>query len=267
MTAFISQLALTFKWAIRDRLFYAVFGVAILLLGLSILMSSFSMRQVQELSITLALSFNSLFLLILGILLGTSSLWREIERRYTHSVLTLPISRGSYLLGKFCGLSLFLMVCTVILAVVAAVVVALGSASYPSDVPVSWNNFFLAAIADGLKSILIAAIALLFSTVATSFYLPFFASLAVYFAGSATQEVYEYLFGKYGEQMSTWLWIGLKSLYYILPNFAALNFKVQAIYGLSIAGGQVFLGGGYFILYCSLVLGVALFVFSRRQFS
>jgi len=267
MSAYLSQIKLTLRWAIRDRLFYAVLGVALLLLLLVPVLSSFSMRQVQELSLTLALSFNALFLLVLGVLLGTSTLWREIERRYTHAVLTLPISRGSFLLGKFTGLAFFLILCTFVLALVAALVVMLSSATYPSETPIAWGAFVLAVLGDGLKAILVAALAMLFSTLATSFYLPFFVTLAIYFAGSATQEVFEYLQGKHGEQISPLvLWVA-KGLYFLLPNFSAFNYKVQAIYALPVSSEQVMLTLVYFVVYGGLVLGFALFIFGRRQFS
>lgn len=256
------------KWAIRDRLFYAVFAVALFLLLLIPVLSSFSMRQVQELSVTLALSFNSLFLLILGVLLGTSSLWREIERRYVHSVLSLPVSRNWYLLGKFAGLAIFLLLCTIFLGLVAALVVAMASVTYPSNVPIAWPTFALAVLGDGLKAILIAGLALLFSTLATSFYLPFFVTFAIYFAGSSLQEVYEYLhMPEKSAQLSPFLLHVVDGLYYLLPNLSVFDFKVQAIYALPVSSGEVLLILGYFVLYGGLVIGLALYFLGRRQFS
>lgn len=258
---------MTIRWAIRDRLFYAVFGVAVFLLLLIPLLSSFSMRQVQELAITLALSFNSLFLLILGLLLGTSSFWREIERKYTHAVLSLPMSRGVFLLGKFSGLAVFLIFCAVLLGLVAALTVFLAAASYPGENAIAWDVFVLAIIADTLKAILVAAIAILISSVATSFYMPFFVTSSIYLAGSASQEVYDYLHGASVEKYSPAMNLFMDGLYYLLPNFTAFNFKVYAIYSLYPPLEQIVLSLFYFFLYLCIVIMLAFFVFSRREFS
>ncbi|MGA2152083.1 MAG: ABC transporter permease, partial [Geobacteraceae bacterium] len=80
---------------LRDRLLQAVLGVAAVMLLLVPSLSTFSMRQVQELAITLSLSSISLVLLVLALLLGSSAVWRDIERRYTASILALPVSRAT----------------------------------------------------------------------------------------------------------------------------------------------------------------------------
>lgn len=252
---------------LRDKIAYAVLGAAGGGLLLVVALSTFSMRQVQELSVTLTLSFNAFFLLILGVLLGTSTLWREIDRHYLHAVLTLPNSRSRFFLGKFAGLTVVLLLCTAVLGGVAALVVLVTSLLYPSEIPVAWMAFCFAVLCDGLKAVLIAVFALLFSTVATSFYLPFFASIAVYLAGNAVQEVYEYVHHASSERVSTLLQWSVDALYYLLPNFSVFNYKVQAIYSLPVSWSQLAITIGYFFIYFGLVLGLALFVFGRRQFS
>lgn len=267
MHPFLTYLRLTFIWAIRDRLFIAVLVVALLLILLVPAFALFSMRQVQELSVTLTLSSVSFVLLILSVLLGSSSIWRDIERRYTASVLTLPISRYSYVLGKFCGLSLFLAVSGLLLGAAGAVVITVISAQYPSDLPVHWGNIFLAISADILKYIMLAAIAMLFSSLSTSFFLPMFGSIAVFIAGSGSQEVYEYVSGAYGKTLSPVTVALIKGAYYSLPNYAAFNLKVQAIYGLSHSWIGLMLTLVYFLVFTVMALSGCMLLFSRRQLS
>lgn len=259
------RIYLNLRGLFRDRFFYAVFLTAFFLIVLIPAFSNFSMRQVQELSLSLALSTHSAFLLILAILLGTSSLWRDIERRFIHSVLSLPLSRGRYLLEKFVAVAVFMLLCSVILALAAAVAVVVASASYPSAIPVNWLLFLVAIAADYLKSLLIVALALLFSTLATSFYLPFFVSLALYLCGSASQQVYEYINSSTAEKLSSWIVLMAQVFYYLLPNFTLFDFKVQAIYSLPLDTTQLFLAGGYFVVYGSLIMIAAIVCFTKRQ--
>ena len=267
MSAFFSQVQLTLRWAIRDRLFYAVLGVALVMLLLVPVFSSFSMRQVQELSITLSLSVINLILIVVAVLLGTSTIWREIEKKYTASVLTLPLSRSSYLLGKFVGVSLFLLLTLLVLGTVSLIIISISAAGYPSEIPIPWFNLFSAYFFILLKSILIASFAIFFSTVGTSFFLPFFSTFAIYLAGSGSQEVFEYITGKYGETISPLTVEAARIVYYVLPNLASFDLQVYAIYGLELPVAHIGMVVVYFIVYTSIMLFLALWTYNRRQLS
>ena len=250
---------------VRDRILHAVLGVALVLLLLVPVLSGFSMRQVQELSITLSLSAISLVLLVVTLLLGTSSVWRDVERRYVASILTLPISRATYLLAKFCSMAIFLLLCGMILAAVTCVVVPISAAQYPSDLPIAWGAILVAIAADVLKYLLLAGIAILLSTVSTSFFLPFFGTLAIYLAGSASQEVYEFISGDFGRQAGPLAMGTVKGAYYLLPNLAAFDFKVHAVYSLPITAESMALPLVYASTYSALLLALAIWVFNRRE--
>ncbi len=261
----INQVTLTLRSVLSDRILHAICGVAVLLVVLVPVFSSFSMRQVQESSIGLALSASSLVLLVLATQLGASSVFREVDRRYTSSVLTLPLSRGEFVAGRFLGLSLFLLLTTIILACGSALVILYATSTYPSARPIAWLTLFLAFGTDLLKYILLMAIAMFFSTLSTSFTLPFFCTLAVYLAGSASQEVFEYITGSLGDQMPAMLRTLTELTYYLLPNFSSFDLHVQAVYGLDVNLGDVALSLLYAVVYTSIVLWAAIVCFKRRE--
>lgn len=260
-----NMMRLTFCAILRDRVLHALFGVAFLMFVLVPAFSLFSMRQAQELSITLALSCISIILLVLATLLGASSIWRDIERRYTASALGLPLSRANFLLGKFLGIAAFLLLCTALLAVFSVVVIKIGAAQYVSDVPVCWTNVFFAIVGEGLKYVLLAAVALLFSTTSTSFFLPIFGTLAIYCAGNASQEVMEFVSGEFGRQLAPMTKGLITVVYYLLPNLSAFDFKVEAIYALPLSPGGLLLTVLYFLVYTGILLALAVWVFARRE--
>ncbi len=250
---------------VRDRVLYAVLGVAGAMILMVPSLSSFSMRQVQELAITLSLSTVSVSLLVITLLLGSSSIWRDVERRYTTSILTMPVSRTEFLLSKFVSISLFLLLCTVILGLGSAVVISLARSSYPSDLPIHWANVTLALVGSFLKYQLLTAFALLLSTISTSFYLPFFSTIVIYFCGSASQEVFEYVSSEFGQAMSPLAGKAVTAAYYLLPNLSAFDYQVQAVYGLTVPAQGFLLVILYAFVYTSFLLGVAVYAFSRRQ--
>lgn len=255
----------TLKSFIRDRLLQLLSVCALFIFLVVPAISLFSMRQVQELSVTLSLSAISLILLILTIILGSSSVWRDLDRRYLASVLGLPVSRTSYILGKFGGIVVFIMIGCIVLGLVASAAIALTSSQYPSDIPVRWLHIWVAILLDGLKYILVAAIALLFSSLSTSFYVPFFATLVIYFCGSASQEVYEYILSGYGKNLSAVTRMVVSAVYYCIPNLAAFDAKVQAVYALTISAQGLLFTGIYFLLYVGILLLITVWAFNRRE--
>lgn len=257
--------SLILKTAKRDKLLHAIALVGLFILLTIPVLSLFSMRQVQELSVTLASSALSMILLVVTLLTGASSIWRDVERKYTSSLLGLPLSRQSYVLGKYFGIAAVVFIVALLLGAVSLGAIKIAASQYKSDLPLLWGTLVVAMGYDLLKYLLLLAFALLFSTVSTSFYFPFFSTLAVYMAGTASQEVYEYLSGGYGEKIAPFVLILLKGLYYILPNFSAFNLKVYAIYSLPLNLGTLAFTMLYFIVYTAIILSLAVWSFSRRE--
>ena len=261
----LSLISSHLRAVLRDKVLYAVFGVTIVLILSVPSLSSFSMRQVQELAITLSLSAISLMLLVVTLLLGASSIWRDIERRYTLSILSLPISRGTYILSKFISIAIFQLICLIVLGAGAALVIVFSAHVYPSEVSVPWGNIVIALYGDFLKYLLLASFSLVLSAVSTSFYLPFFSTLVLYLCGSASQEVYEYVTSQLGQSLHPVSSMIVSSLYYILPNFSGFNFHVQAVYGLDIELSAVGFSFAYALIYICILLSVAVFAFNKRE--
>jgi len=259
-----NMVRITLKGIFRDRVFQGILLTAFLF-PLIPSIATLSMRQVTELSLTLSLSLISFILLLLSVFLGGTSLWKDIERRYTYSVLGLPLTRGRYLLGKFVGTALFVIFVTLVLGVIACLVVSWASAIYPPDRPVVWGNLTICMLFEALKYILVVAFAFLFSSVSTSFFLPVFGTIAIFLTGNVTQQVYDYIHSSAGATLSPLVRQSAVGLYYILPNFSAFNLKVNAIYGIPLSPSGVIFTLTYFVVYTAIVLSLAVLVFSRRE--
>lgn len=259
-----SIIAVTLKGIFRDRIFHGILVVA-LLLPLVPAVSQLSMRQVTELSITLALSLISFIMLLLAVFLGGTVLWKDIERRYTYSVLSLPITRSSYLLGRFCGTALFLVITAVVLGSVALAVVWFVAVGTPPERPVVWNNFVLAVLFDAVKYILLVAIAVLFATVSSSFFLPVFGTISTFLVGSSSQQVYDYVNSEQAKHLSLFIRKTASMLYYFLPNFSTFDLKVNAIYGVPLSPQGLLLSIAYAVVYGGIILALAALIFARRE--
>jgi ABC-type transport system involved in multi-copper enzyme maturation permease subunit len=248
----------------RDRVFHGILAIAAVFLLIPSV-SSLSMRQVTELSITLSLSLLSVILLLLSVSLGATTLWKDIERRYTYSVLSLPMGRSSYLIGKFMAVSIFILLAALVLGAVACVVVVFSSGIYPSERPVLWTNLVVCIIFAALKYIILVSYAFLFSTISTSFFLPVFGTIAVFMAGNASQQAYDFIHSPAANSLSPLIKDAASFFYYILPNFSAFDLQVNAIYGIALSGRAVFLPIIYFCIYTPLLIAAAAVIFARRE--
>lgn len=254
----------TVRGVFRDRVFHGILMTSLIFLAIPAV-STLSMRQVAELSITLSLSVISFVLLLLSVFLGGTSLWKDIERRYTFSVVGLPLSREAYVIGKFAGIAGFVLLVAFVLGAVTCAVVWFAQGVYPPSKPVLWHILFLSIIFDSLKYVLLLAISFLFSSVSTSFFLPVFGTIATFLVGSATQQVYDYINSPTGQSLSPVLRKIAAMLYYVLPNFAAFDLKVNAIYAIPPSTRGLILTLAYFFVYVLLALYLAAKIFSRRE--
>lgn len=254
----------TVRGIFRDRVFHGILMTSVVLLFIPSI-GTLSMRQVTELTVTLSLSLISFILLLLSVFLGATSIWKDIERRYLFSVAGLPLSRQGYVIGKFAGVAGFIILTSLLLGGIACAVVWFTAGSYPPSRPVAWSMLLLAIIYDALKYILLVAVSFLLSTVSTSFFLPVFGTIATFLAGSASQQVYEYVNSPAASTLSPILRQFTSSLYYLLPNFSAFDLKVSAVYGIAVSIQGVLLTLAYFFVYTIIVLLLASKIFSRRE--
>jgi ABC-type transport system involved in multi-copper enzyme maturation permease subunit len=261
----LSIIQITLKGIFRDRIFQGIMALAVLFLFIPSA-ASLSMRQVTELSITLSLSLISFILLLLAVFLGATSIWRDIERRYTFSVLSLPLSRTTYLFGRFFGIVLFLLFTSLFLGIVSMLVIKASSFIYPPSRPLVWSSIAISIFFDALKYILLVAVAMLMATVSTSFFLPIFGTISAFFAGTITQQVYDYLQTPSAQKaVSVAVRNVMQTLYYLLPNLSGFDLKVHAIYSIPLDLTGLLFTAIYFFAYTGILLAIGAIIYERRE--
>lgn len=261
----LSIIQITLKGIFRDRIFQGIMILSVLFLFLPSI-ASLSMRQMTELTTTLSLSLISFILLLLSVFLGATSIWKDIERRYTFSVLSLPVSRTSYLWGRFIGVALFILITSVFLGALALIAIKFATFSYPPSRPVAWSTVVISIFFDSLKYILVVAVAMLLATVSTSFFLPIFGSISAFLAGTATQQVFDYLQTPSAQAaVSVVVRKAAIALYYLLPNLSGFDLKIHAIYSIPLGLTGLLLTVMYFVIYTSVILSLAAMLFARRE--
>lgn len=259
---------ITFKGGIRDRTIHGIVILAFLLLISTPLFSSFSMRQVIAVAVDYNLSTISFIGILLSVFAGINLITKDIDRRSIYTVVSLPISRSQYLIAKFLGLMCIIFFSLIILAIFGGISVILTSYLYPQDInsEIYWYKLFLSVFYTGLKLLIITSAVFLFSSFATSTFLPLALSFIFYFIGESTEEVKIFIEGIGKEKISPIVKIIAQFAYYIFPNLSAFDLKPHAIYGLPLDYSNLIYIFFYGIFYTGIILTLSIIIFGKREF-
>jgi Cu-processing system permease protein len=121
----------TFREAVRDRVLYGVLGIATFVLVFTLVLAEVSLDQQRRIVLDVGLASISLFSVVVSIFLGSSLLYKEIERKTLYVILPKPIRRHEFLLGKYFGIALTAFVFVAIQGTVQLVVSSVQAAADP----------------------------------------------------------------------------------------------------------------------------------------
>src|SRR2546427_10229110 len=107
----------TFREAVRDRVLYNLIAFAVLMSVAAILVGNISINIERLVVINLGLTAVSLFGIVISIFVGIGLVSKEIEKRTLYTVLSRPVRRWEFIVGKFFGLAGTLFVNTFLMAI------------------------------------------------------------------------------------------------------------------------------------------------------
>src|SRR5437868_5286532 len=246
----------TFREAVRDRVLYNLVFFALVMIAASILVGQISIDIESMVIVTLGLTAISVIGLLIAVFIGVGLVSKETDKRTLYALLAKPVRRWEFLLGKFGGLLLTLVVNTAAMA--AGLFAALWYVKHPlerGDAVVLVAVYFIL-----LKLALVVALALLFSCFTTPLLAILFTA-GLYVSGLFVQEMRTFR----GETISPALQTGLRWLSYVLPNFENFDVMGSAAHGRAIPGALIVQNTAYAALYCAIVLTAASVIFTNRN--
>jgi len=150
----------TFREAVRDRVLYNLVLFVLLLTAASIFIGELSGGQERKVIVDLGLSTMLLFGMFIAIFVGVGLVYKEIERRTVYAVFSKPVGRGEFLVGKYLGLCLTLLVNVLVMGVGVSLALLYVSRGWDPLIPTIWPAVLLIY----MELMLLTAIALLFSS-------------------------------------------------------------------------------------------------------
>jgi Cu-processing system permease protein len=244
----------TLREAIRSRVLYTLLFFALVLIGTGVLLATLSYVERERILQDVGFAAIRSFGVAIAIFVGIGLVHREVDRRTIFTILSKPISRGEFLLGKYLGLLATLWLQIAVMGAGFAAVSWLAGA--PLEPAHAWA---LAGIAAEVS--VVVALALLFSAFTT----PMLASLftaGLWLIGHLTRDLRGLgaHSGVDGVRHLTEL------LYRTLPDLQAFDLTTRAVHQLPLTTSDLVLPALYALGYVVLALLAAAVVFERRDF-
>ncbi len=173
--------------AIRQKIIYVTMLFTLLLFAVEPMLPSFNVGVRVQLFGDIALGVEYLAISVIAVALSVNQIPSEIEKRTIYNVLSKPVRRSSFVLGKYLGVLIIIAICSLIMgtAIFAFAFAYFGSTSL---------GLYQGVLAAGLEASLISAFAVLISTFASPT-VNVFACLLFYFVGHVKNDFLRIAFG------------------------------------------------------------------------
>ena len=239
----------TFRAAIRNRTLHGILLGAVALVLSSIALGQLSVENDARVIRDVGTTFVSLTMVTVAIFSGVSLLTAELSHKTIYTIVTKPVSRWMFIVGKFLGLVMTLAVVELLLGLVVLRGDPFGVVLVQSLLLSLFEGVVVAAVAVFLSS---------FSTPVTSGVLTF----GIFVLGRLRESLY-----RYAELSPSAALKGLMSVVgVVIPDLTLGRADLEVAELLPLNWSYVGYVAGYDLLYSTIVILLACVIFSRRDF-
>lgn len=238
----------TFREAIRDRILYLFVGFAIIMVISTKLFGMLTVGDESKIVKDIGLAAMQFFSMLIAVMMSLLLISREVDNRTVFNILSKPVRRWQFILGKYLGLVAIVAVNLLLITAVLVVMVLIYTGQFDP-------MLVFAAAMTMLEMSVLAAFATLFA-VLTRPILGSLMTLAMFIVGHTSADLWmltRQLPGTFTRAMIT-------VVYYLVPNLERFNFKTEVVHDLPIQPAAV----GWDIVYASAFVAVLLFLAALR---
>lgn len=256
-----------FRESVRDRVPYTMVVFAVLMIAASYLISELTAGQDLKIIKDLGLAAMAVFGLAIAVFIGIGLVSKEVDRKSVYGLLTKPVTRAQFILGKYLGLLVTLAVNLSVMTVAYYLVLLYMDVTATPAMRASWAapaldpRQVVAIVLIMGELALVTALALFFSTFSSPL-LSAMLTLGLWVAGHFNADLRQ--FEQVVDQPAV-AWVA-RSLYYVLPNLAPFNVRAEVVYGMPVAASHAGFTLLYAAIYIAALLAAAVAIFRRRDF-
>ncbi len=257
----------TFKESIRNRALYGIFILGIILFAANIIITAMFSWDLGKVAVDVGLSVVAFSGLIIIFFLSINMVSSDMEQKTVYLILSRPVSKAQYILGKYLGLALTIMLSSGVLGCCSALSVWLSTFKSASYIPVNftWFTFFLGLAFLTLSLLVVLAIAILWVCATTHPFTAVLLSLGSYFVGTNIETVKTLITSSDHFIHNKMLITVTEIVTWIFPNLAAFDLKTTAAHGLALDPGYLAWVAAYGLSYIVVCLILTILVFQRRE--
>lgn len=253
----------TFRESVRDKILYNIVFLAIGLAFFSILLGEWSVFDRAYVIKSTTLSIMSISGLLISVFVGISLVQKEIKGRTVLTLLSKPISRVSFIVGKYLGLMAVVAVHLTLLTGVFYVILAITHSGPDLGL---LKAVYLVFCEMGV----IVAVALLFSSFSSPVLSALF-TLGVYLAGHLSDELLEQVkfvrrVGEVDGVESAMMEKIAVVIHAVFPGLYRFNVTSYVVHTVALPGHYMLWNSLYALGYIAVFLAIASWWFSRRDF-
>jgi len=243
----------TFRESIRDKVLYVLlFFAAVTIFG-SKALGWISVGQDIKIVKDISLAAISLFGVLIAIFVGTSLVYKEMDKRTLYTIVSQPLHRYEFILGKYFGLVALLALVTAVMTFASTIyILILGGSIELSYFLATWLIFW--------KLMLITALAVLLSSL-TSPILGAIIAFSAYVFGHATG-VFQDLPPHFDDTFAKTL---LETAYYVIPNLGNFDIRAEAANDVPVSGAYVLWVSIYGLGYTVVLLILSAWAFQEKD--
>jgi len=243
----------TVKLEVRDKIWIALLAFGI---GYVVIMLFLSDLVLRELPMVKAFALLGIYFFnaVMALFLGTTSFYRDVERKTAYFVLSKPVSRAQFLLGKFFGLCAVVFLTSVTLAAAYLAVVALAGGGFDA-------MGLLAILMQFLEMALFLAFAIFVSTFSSSLLSVMYTSV-IFFLGHVISSLVDDA-RKIGITGIRYALVNV--LYYLFPNLEKFNIRDFAVHNIAAPWASFGYALAYALAYIILLLFAAIWIFEKKE--
>lgn len=257
-----------FKESVRDRVLYAIGAFALLLVFASVAIGQLSAGEDVKLIKDLGLVTIELAGVLMTVFIGVGLVAREIDRRSIFGLLAKPLPRWQFVIGKYAGLVLTILVNVAAMTVALYLMLAyLDWSALPVerrawDAPATDPRLLIQVVLITAELALLTAIALLFSSFSSSALLSIAFTVGLFVTGLFSEDL-----RRFGDLVESPILVPIVSaIGWLVPAFSAFDRKADVVHGLPIGAAFVWWTLAYAAIYICAALAAAVTIFSRREF-
>ncbi len=254
MNNIISVSYYTFLEMVRNKVLYVLLFFALFIFVLGIAITQMTIGDNLDIISDIGLGTIEIFSTVLAIFLGINLVQKELTLKTLYPLLSKPLSRTEYVLGKFFGMIFLIVVEIIVMSLIFLVLLHVygGPERLIAYLPAIYTIF--------LQTATIISVAVLCSTL-TEPTVGGILTISFYLIGATSYNLVYAITHRTSENVAK----VINTLRYILPDFSHFNIKDNLVYGRGLEGLHIGFASFYALFIVLIVLSLSVIFFNTKE--